>query len=54
MGLYNVKGFWDPLLAMVDHMVAEGFMAEWRRDALVLSDEPQELIARLRAWQMPA
>lgn len=54
VGLYNVKGFWDPLLAMVDHMVAEGFMAEWRRDALVLSDEPQELIARLRAWQMPA
>ncbi len=53
VGLYNVKGFWDPLLAMVDHMVAEGFMAEWRRDALVISDEPQELIARLRAWEMP-
>lgn len=53
VGLYNIGGFWDPLLAMVDHMVAEGFMAEWRRDALVISDEPQELIAALRAWSLP-
>lgn len=53
VGLYNVRGFWDPLLAMVDHMVAEGFMAEWRRDALVISDEPQELVVRLREWELP-
>ncbi|GAA1137069.1 TIGR00730 family Rossman fold protein [Nesterenkonia lutea] len=50
VGLYNVQGFWDPLLAMVDHMVAEGFMSAWRREALVISDDPQELIRQLRSW----
>jgi len=51
VGLYNVKGFWDPLLVMVDHMVAEGFMAAWRRDALVISSDPQDLIQQLRVWE---
>nr|WP_218221406.1 TIGR00730 family Rossman fold protein [Nesterenkonia sp. Act20] len=50
VGLYNVKGFWDPLLRMVEHMVAEGFMSPARRDALVISADPQDLITALRAW----
>lgn len=50
VGLYNVKGFWDPLLSMVDHMVAQGFMSPARRDALVISADPQDLIHQLRAW----
>lgn len=54
VGLYNVKGFWDPLLAMVDHMVDEGFMAAWRRQDLVISSEPEDLITQLRAWTPPA
>lgn len=54
VGLYNVKGFWDPLLAMVDHMVDEGFMSAWRREALVISADPQDLISQLRAWTPPA
>lgn len=53
VGLYNVKGFWDPLLAMVDHMVDEGFMSAWRRDALVISTDPQDLIRALRSWTPP-
>lgn len=53
VGLYNVHGFWDPLLRMIDHMVAEGFMARWRREALVISSEPEDLIAQLRRWQPP-
>ncbi len=50
VGLYNLKGFWDPLLSMVDHMVAEGFLSPARRDALVISADPQDLIHQLRAW----
>lgn len=50
VGLYNVGGFWDPLLAMVDHMVAAGFMSQWRRDVLVVSDTPEDLLAQFQAW----
>lgn len=50
VGLYNAKGFWDPLLRMVDHMVAQGFMSPARRATLVISADPQDLIAQLRDW----
>lgn len=54
VALYNVGGFWGPLLQMIDHQVAEGFIADWRRDALVVADEPADLIAQLRAWSPPS
>lgn len=53
VALYNVGGFWEPLLQMIDHQVAEGFIADWRRDALVVADEPADLIAQLRSWRPP-
>ena len=39
MGLLNVNGFYDPLLAMFDKAVAEGFLRQQNRDmALAASD----------------
>lgn len=52
IGLLGRK-FWEPLLAMVDHMVAAGFIRATDRDHLVVSDDPDELIARLRTWTPP-
>ncbi|WP_246836164.1 TIGR00730 family Rossman fold protein [Nesterenkonia sp. NBAIMH1] len=52
VALYGTKRFWDPLVEMIDHQVAEGFIAEWRRDALVVADTPDELISTLRAWTL--
>ena len=54
VALYDVGGFWRPLLAMVDHMVAEGFLAPAYRDALVVADTPAQLLDALDAWQAPA
>lgn len=54
VALYNIKGFWNPLLEMIDHQVAEGFIAGWRRDALVIADTPGDLISQLQAWRPPA
>ncbi|GAA1813849.1 LOG family protein [Nesterenkonia flava] len=54
VALYNTKGFWNPLLKMIDHQVAEGFIAGWRRDALVIADTPEDLLDQLRAWEPPA
>lgn len=47
------SAFWAPLVAMVDHMVAEGFMRPTDRAHMVVADDPQELLAKLRAWAPP-
>lgn len=52
-GVLNVRGYFDPLLAMAERMVAEGFMAAPYAEMLVVSREPQELLARFRSYQPP-
>jgi uncharacterized protein (TIGR00730 family) len=51
--LLNVEGFYDPLLALFDHAVAEGFVRPAHR-ALVLEErDPERLLDRLAAFQAP-
>lgn len=45
--------FWAPLVAMVDHMVEQGFMRRADRAHMIVADDPQELLAKLRAWAPP-
>jgi hypothetical protein len=44
VGVLDVGGYWDPLLAMADRMVAEGFLPEHLRAALLVGHEPDQLI----------
>jgi uncharacterized protein (TIGR00730 family) len=44
VGVLDVGGYWDPLLAMADRMVAEGFLPEHLRAALLVGREPDQLI----------
>jgi len=51
IGLLNVVGFYDPLLAMFDHAAAEGFLREQNR-AMALSDsDPEALLAAMAAFR---
>ena len=50
VAMYDVGGFWQPLVAMVEHMVAAGFLGESHRDLLIVRDTPDGLVAALRAW----
>jgi uncharacterized protein (TIGR00730 family) len=43
----DVAGFWQPLVAALDHMVAEGFVRAEVRALLVEARDPAELFARL-------
>ena len=53
-GLLNVDGFYDGLLHFLDHAWAEGFIKPETR-AIVSSDtDPEALLQRLLATQMPA
>jgi predicted Rossmann-fold nucleotide-binding protein len=42
-----VDGFFDDLLAFVRHAVAEGFIKARQVDALVISDDVDELLTAL-------
>lgn len=47
IGLLNVNGYFDPMLAMMDHAVAEGFIKERYRSLVFDETNPAKLIARL-------
>lgn len=47
--LLNVGGYWDPLLALIDHMISGGFAPEAFRDYVTPVTGVEDLAARLRA-----
>jgi uncharacterized protein (TIGR00730 family) len=53
MGLLNVAGYFDPLLALLDHAVAERFLKSEFRDLLVVSHAPEAIVEEL-ATRAPA
>jgi uncharacterized protein (TIGR00730 family) len=48
IGLLNVDGYFDRLLDLFDHAVAEQFVKPMHRDMIVTDDSPESLIARMR------
>ena len=53
-GLLQVSGFYDPLLAFLDHAVTSGFMRPEYRATLVVDEDPATLVARMEAVRVPA
>lgn len=51
IALLNMNGFYDPLLAMVDHMTDAGFVREQHRGLFVQGTTPVETLAAMRAWK---
>ena len=47
----DVAGYWQPLLAMLDHAVAERFLPEKHRQMLLSGTDPGQLLDALEAWQ---
>ena len=47
IGLLNVAGFFDPLLAWIDRAIAEDFIRRKHRDLLVVGDDITSLLDRL-------
>ncbi|WDD94752.1 TIGR00730 family Rossman fold protein [Burkholderia sp. FERM BP-3421] len=54
VALYNIEGFYDPLVALLRHTVDEGFMQPTYFDTLCIDTAPAPLIAQLRHYQPPA
>lgn len=51
IGLLNVRGYFDPLLAMVDHAHAEGFIYDEHRALLACAEYPDVLLDALAQYQ---
>lgn len=50
LGLLNTLGYYDKLLAFLDHAVAEGYVREEHRKNIIVSDNIEELINKMNAY----
>ena len=53
IGILNVAGYYDPLVALLDHAVAEGFVSAANRGLLSVDDDPLRLLDRMAAHLPP-
>ena len=53
IGLLNVNGYYDPLLAMLDRATAEGFIFDEHRRALLCASDPESLLDAMLAFDPP-
>jgi uncharacterized protein (TIGR00730 family) len=52
-GVLDVAGYWQPLLALVEHLQQQGFLTPADRALLLVDADLDRLLVRLRAWEPP-
>jgi uncharacterized protein (TIGR00730 family) len=52
-GMLNVEGYYNHLLQMFDHAVAEQFVKPVHREMFIADANPELLLERLLAYQVP-
>jgi len=53
VGLLNVRGYYGPLLAAIDHAVAEGFIFSEHRKSLCCESDPGQLLNAMEKYDHP-
>jgi uncharacterized protein (TIGR00730 family) len=53
VGMLNVKKYYDPLLAAMDHAVAEGFVFTEHRQAICCETDPHQLLSVMEKYNHP-
>ena len=53
VGILNVKNYYDPLLAAIDHAVKEGFIFAEHRKALSYESDPNKLLDAMALYEHP-
>ena len=53
IGLLNVAGYFDALLQLVEHAIAEGFIRPEHRQLTVVAEQPEALLEALAQHQPP-
>ena len=52
-GILNVAGYYDALLTLTAHAVAEGFLATAHKEMVVVQNTPDELLSQLISTPLP-
>jgi uncharacterized protein (TIGR00730 family) len=52
-GLLNVEGYYDPMLAFLDHMVVQGFLSRKHRAMVLVESEPEPLLESFSNYRPP-
>ena len=53
VGLLNVAGYFAPLVQLVEHAIAEGFIKSKHRQLIVIAEEPETLLDQLEDHHLP-
>ena len=53
VGLLNIEGYFDRILAFLDHMVREGFVHEINRSMVLMSNRKEDLFEQMLAYKAP-
>jgi uncharacterized protein (TIGR00730 family) len=53
VGLLNTRNYYAPLLAALDHAVAEGFIFKEHREALFCESDPNKLLDVMAGYEHP-
>ncbi|MCC6299655.1 MAG: TIGR00730 family Rossman fold protein [Anaerolineales bacterium] len=53
VGLLNVKNYYAPLLAAIDHAVAEGFIFKEHRNSISIQADPNQLLDAMGKYEHP-
>lgn len=53
-GLLNINHYYDPLLALFDHMTKEQFLHEKYRHMALVSNDPKDLLDQFNTYEPPA
>src|SRR5574339_628141 len=53
VGLFNIRNYYAPLLAAIDHGVAEGFIFQEHRDVLFCDSDPNVLLDAMAGYAHP-
>jgi len=51
VAFYNINGYYDKLLAFLNHSVEEGFIRKEHRDNIIVSDDPKTLLDRIGSFK---
>lgn len=54
VGLLNINGFYDPLLALLEGMVRKGFLKLENFEILLVANQPQALLNKMRSYKPKA
>jgi uncharacterized protein (TIGR00730 family) len=50
-GLLNIAGFYGHLMAFLDHAQAEGFIRPQHRELVLVEDNPEKILQRMREFE---